>query len=319
MNTQWIKNSRAFDSSHLSSEFWMMIYILIVSSASIIIHSFVINARKWNTVRACAEISSFASFFGGFMIISASSKPTSLKTAICYDFLWNGLCLLFVQLCDAFIFLDRLKAITKLSRAKQVAIHTYVWLVLVLTWIPTFTIVPFFFDTNSPAFLKVYYPAMLFGAWGIIAFNFYFTFEFVRLIDTHVFSMNRTSSEINFTSSSARWAQLIVWKSIVHCVTSSLANLLAIYLPTCGVSIYELLIILSLHFLFNFKVENHLFKPPSAKTRVHGTAAPKRSQLVLSIPLSKLRKSLVKSNKVVVADAQISRNGQMYVDAQEEK
>lgn len=87
----------------------------------------------------------------------------SLHMPIALD-LFSNLFSLYIQLADTYIFYIRYyTAIATVSKAKKIAIHTYISVVLVLTWIPAYTVVPFLLNIDSPEFSElVVIPSMFY-------------------------------------------------------------------------------------------------------------------------------------------------------------
>jgi hypothetical protein len=115
-------------------------------------------------------------------------------------------------------------------------------------WVPAYLFVPFFYDTNSLSFLAVYSITLQIQLWGVIAYNFYFTVEF-----TYILKKMYTGSTVQGIS--VRKAKILATKSIIHCFTSSIANILYVYVPDNGGRLYNIIILAGIHFLFNFKIE----------------------------------------------------------------
>jgi len=249
----------------------------------VICHSYLINKNgtrtKWPFVRICADSAALAAIFGAMMVIASYYRSTLTKSAVCYDLFWNGISDLIIQLCDNLSFLNRFQAVHKVPKWKSYAIYAYISLIMVLTWLPTYTVYPFFVDTNSASFLEASIFLLGIDGWGSIAYNFYFTVEFTVVLYKVSFegpgSNSRTQEAV----------KMIAYKSIIHCVTSSLAILVYVYIPVYGVLIYSIIIICMLHFLFNFKVEK-LVRTTTRKIVVGISSGRSSSQKKLVIPSS---------------------------------
>jgi hypothetical protein len=225
---------------------------MVAVSGFILLHSIYINwdkGLKYNFVRFSTDFSAAMAIFGAIMIFISLDRVNTTRSAICYDFFYNGVSIIGIQLCDNYIFFNRFLVVQKCPTWKRVVIHAYVIFLLIFTWLPAYTIYPFFFDVNSIEFLNVYLTILLpIEGWAVIAYNFYFTAEFTVLL-------YRIYSKSTVLTTSSKRAMIIAYKSIIHCFTSSLANLLYVYIPIYGVLLYCIIIVLGLHFLFNFKVE----------------------------------------------------------------
>jgi len=258
---QWVRYSTKFDPSSLTRSYWIGLYILIALSVIVLLHSYFLNRNKYNTVRLYAEVSSGTAIFGAILVIIAANKPSTMKSAVCYDFFWNGTVNLTIQLCDNYLFLDRFKAVRKVPRWKVICIHMWIWVVITVPWFPTYVIIPFFYDTNSDTFIFVNGYVLPICCWATIAYNSYFTGEFANVL----YKAGRVSKGVSNTSQSKK-VKIIAMKSILHCMTSSAANIFYAYVPVLGVLIYCIMLIFACHFLFNFKIENYVV---SKKERRH--------------------------------------------------
>lgn len=106
-------------------------------------------------------------------------NPTPLRNAVYIDLLSYGLTTLVVQFGDNFMFFWRFLAVApKTSILKKSIIYAYIIIVITLLWVPTYTIIPFFYDTSSVSFNNVYYWALEVQIYGNLAYNFYFSIEF---------------------------------------------------------------------------------------------------------------------------------------------
>jgi hypothetical protein len=155
------------------------------------------------------------------------------------------------------MFLERLKAVTRVNRNKNILVHTYIYLILVATWIPFYTLVPIFTDTSGDICFSAYFVLNSIYLAGVLAYNFYFTLEFVLILRVHKLFEKKDNIYL-----SGRPAKVIAIKSIGHATTSSLASILKyVYLFSNGnknlnIPIHNLIIILGLHIWFNISIES---------------------------------------------------------------
>ena len=254
MGATWTKNSLHFDLSSTSAAYVNANYTMIVVSVIILSHSFSNHRRKCSIVRLQTEVGSLSATFAGalFLLLLYYSESSIEVSVFLYDFLYIGLFPLVIQLCDNHMFYSRLKSVSKIPLWKQRLIHAYIITVLSLTWAPFYSIVPFFYDTNSSCLTYVYMVTLSIQVWGSVAYNFYFTLEFsiiLRAISTSKAAQTATLQR------TANLRAMISVKSIIHCMTSSLASLIYLYIPGVGNPIYVTIIILGMHLLFNVSVE----------------------------------------------------------------
>ena len=124
------------------------------------------------------------------------------------DLLSYGILTLIVQFGDNFMFFWRFIAVSpKMTPLKKSFIYSYIAVILTLLWIPTYTFIPFFYNTNSVSFNNIYYWALQVQIYGCMAYNFYFSLEFGRILYKISFDPTFKSSPQVFS---------ISVKSIIH-------------------------------------------------------------------------------------------------------
>jgi len=248
---RWVAFSLEFDEETLSLKFWACLYFItalfLFYIARIRIYPNLFAPRS-SFVRRATECALISAVIINFMFIIANIRNNKLETALCYDFISN-IFYATLQLSDNYMFFNRLKAIKKIPKWQEFAMHFYICFVLTLTWLPVFTVLPFFVDTNSTMFQGVYNYLLLVEGWGALAYNFYFTLECAIII----FHLNKNCPTGEQLSEQLKRVNAIAFRSIIHCMTSSLGNLLTTYLGDIGDLAYLTIIPLGMHLLFNVK------------------------------------------------------------------
>jgi len=253
---EWVEFSTALDTSVFDLGPITCVYISVFVSVCIFSHSIIINRNKkskqrWDVVRASTEAAALATILSAAMVLALSKYPECLVlVAVGGDLLWNGLSMCVIQLCDSYIFFNRFKAVQKIPAWENRLIHAYIWLILILTWLPEYTFVPFFWDTNSLSFANFYNVTSPIYQWGVLTYNILFSGKFSWILWKNYSAIAKTNT------SSSRRTRLVAIKSLVHCVTSSAASLISMNCGMIGVVLYPSIIVLSLHFIFNFKIES---------------------------------------------------------------
>jgi hypothetical protein len=254
MGTTWTNYSLDYDIESFTPDYVAVNILSIGVTVLILIHSTLCHKTKYNSVRVQTELATIAALVAGilFLILKFNRNSSSTSDAFLFDFLYTGLFPLIIQLCDNYMFYSRLKAVTRVRIWKQRLIHLYIFLILSVTWFPIYSIVPFFYDTNAEKFAYYYFITLSIQVWGTVAYNFYFTFEFsmiLRSISTGKASQTEALGRISTLRA------IISFKSIIHCITSSLASLIYLYIPKVGNPVYVIMIVFAMHILFNSKVE----------------------------------------------------------------
>lgn len=236
-------NSSGFSSMKVTA------YISIVFGVLVIFQSFMMNKRRMNFVRFASDMSAACSVIFAVMYLISSYQLNRTKTALAWDFCARGICSLGIQLTDAYTFLNRCKAVTKFPNWKLYFTHIYIVLIIVLPNYSTLLFLPLFLDMNSTigAYFGLY--ALGIVLWGTISYNLYFTAEFLYL--AHDLSKKQTPFTENQNG-----LKFIIYKSLVHCVTSSIGNIVLYYYSPFNVIMFNMVIVFGIHFLFNYKIEN---------------------------------------------------------------
>jgi hypothetical protein len=236
-------NASGFSSMKVSA------YISIAFGVLVILQSFMMNKRRTNFVRFASDMSAACSIIFAVIYLISSYQLNRTKTALAWDFCASGICSLGIQLTDAYTFLSRCKAVTKFPKWKLYFTHIYIVLVIVLPNYSTLFFLPLFLDMNSTigAYFGQY--AFMIVLWGTIGYNLYFTAEFLYL--AHDLNKKQTPFTENQNG-----LKCIIYKNLVHCATSSIANIILYYYSPFNVIMFNMVIVFGIHFLFNYKIEN---------------------------------------------------------------
>ena len=257
MGAVWTSNSAAYSTDLLTEDYCGITYASVAVGGLILIHGIFIHGRKYNSVRIQTDLASASAVISGllFFPLKVYKDPYSSQSLLIYDFFYVGFFPLVIQLCDNYMFYSRLMAVSKVPAWKRCAMHIYVVLILSATWFPMYSIVPFFYDTNSASVVNNYYITLGVQVWGTVAYNFYFTIEFAIILQN---INSGKASQTDTLKKSSKLRALISVKSIIHCMSSSLASLIYLYIPAVGNPIYVIMIISGMHILFNSRVEKYI-------------------------------------------------------------
>lgn len=166
------------------STFYVLCWVNIAVCSAIFIHSFWLHGLKYSnaSVRVQTEIGAFIAIMSAIAALEAVKHPTRMYWALLFDLCYNGIFSAIIQLCDSYMFYYRLTAVVRLPLWYRILINLYIWLVLICTWLPAQTIVPFFYDTNSTTFTSVYTITLAINTWGAVLYNFYFSIYFLLIL-----------------------------------------------------------------------------------------------------------------------------------------
>jgi hypothetical protein len=255
-NSRYVIWSLETDFSLLSFESYWIAYAAIIFGGLVLIHSYIINmGRKMNAVRLLSDLAAlFCVVYAGLFLLSANQQNKT-KTAIALDLCGYGLIGIGIQLCDAYMFVNRYRAITKISKLKQWVTHIYIIFIMITPYYSIYTFLPLFVDMNlQPDPVNAIY---VLNSWVTIGYNLYFTYEFSRI----GYHFIQKSKQLNSNSSTSKGLKRIVILSLCHCLTSSVANALIYFSDTFQTfyfdsSMYNLMLVFGIHFFFNFKIES---------------------------------------------------------------
>jgi len=166
------------------STFYVLCWVNIAVCGAVFIHSFWLHGLKYSnaSVRVQTEIGAFIAIMSAIAALEAIKHPTRMYWALLFDLCYNGIFSAIIQLCDSYMFYYRLTAVVRLPLWYRMLIHLYIWLVLICTWLPAQTIVPFFYDTNSTTFTSIYTITLAINTWGAVLYNFYFSIYFLLIL-----------------------------------------------------------------------------------------------------------------------------------------
>jgi hypothetical protein len=257
--TTWLINAAGYVNDdgfgyRTSGKFYQLTYVMMAIAGFIILHSFYLHRWKYNSVRIQTELGAVSAILSGVTSLLALQHPTRKNWALLWDFCYNGIFSLGVQLPDNYMFYYRLLAVVKIPWWHKALIHTFIWLVLICTWFPSQTIIPFFYNENSVYYNYLFNITLAIASWSILAYNFYFTIHFGWIL-YRVFERakgNSTSMGPVLVLTSYRITQVIAVKSIGHCITSSFGSLLLSYQPGINNVLYCMVIVVGMHFWFNY-------------------------------------------------------------------
>lgn len=267
-NATWVVQSRAFFPEAITPLYYQMLYMIIASSCAILVVSAIQHGRVFKSVRTCVDIAALSSLLLSALLLIAMRKPTPTKTAIVRDFLCYGLLQTVVLLCDNYMFYKSYAVVVKVQTWKRHLIHSYVWIILILTWLPKWTVLPFFTAPNNPFYVTAFFYLDQISYYGNIGYNFYFTVQFIRVLVIITHNVSNSSSK----RSNDR-TMILITKGIGHCVTSSLAALVRTLdtNQTAGFPIWIFILLVGLQIWFNSRIET-LFYVSSKIMKPHATS-----------------------------------------------
>ena len=176
-NALWVQNFYSLANGSSSEVTYQINYISSFVALAILAHSYYLHRRKYDSVRICTDLGCLSTAFSGLCLyLSTRQTNATTSAAIFVTVYYVALGPLIVQLCDCYFFYSRLWIVRgSLPLWERIIIHSYIWIVLVGTWLPTDTVVPTFYDTNSDDYMAIYFILNSIYSVGSLLYNFYFT------------------------------------------------------------------------------------------------------------------------------------------------
>ena len=244
--------------------------LIVAVNIGIIIHSWVIHGsvfkrrrkpKHWFSSEVKTEMAAWWTALMVVFVFVAYIIPGRIAYVVCFNLLRSGIAGVIVQLCDSYMFFDRLRVASSsagrpMSQIKVWVIHLYIWLILILPWAPAYSLIPFFYDVNSRSFQAYYYGVGLrLYVMGAFTYNFYISLESTFLIRSIMRSASAISDEHKTSLAPRRILssmESIARRNIAHALTSSGAMLVYLLAPEPWASgTYGTIIPLGMHIWFN--------------------------------------------------------------------
>ena len=219
----------------------------------IVVHDLAINGRKLSLMRALVVIAAVGCLSGGIFAVIGGHFHDRRHFIFLIDFgvsIWS---LLLVKSVDNLVFVLGYKYVNKtVSKSVYIGFFLFIFLTIFASWLIGIPFFPFIFDMNSNQFhLYLYEPFFwLYTASGTLC-NMFFSYYFVQiLIQVNLQKKIRIPKQ----------SQLFAIRCVLHGVFSTIPIIYAPFaanLPEENL-ISELVISISLHLLFNYKIERFL-------------------------------------------------------------
>jgi hypothetical protein len=223
LGEHWVDQSRSYDPNSVSLLYYAFLYAIIAFSTCILIHSGIQYKWEFSAVRKCVDIAALTSAIQSIFLLISFNNPNITKSAILRNLVSYGILQCIVLLCDNYMFYKSYSAVIKVQPWKRNLIHCYVWIILILTWLPKWIIVPFFSTPGNEDYIDAYFVMDQMSYYGNIAYNFYFTVQFTRVL--LIMTRNTRDLRTGLKQKNNRTI-ILIGKGIGHCVTSTLAALL---------------------------------------------------------------------------------------------
>lgn len=248
-NGSWVDYSSSPANADLVGELFISVaYFVIILGFLILIHSFCINKFTLSIVRICTDASCIATIGQHFCLLECAVSCTPIKSVVYVNILANAFFSAIVQACDNYITFARYAVVVdwQISRRRYVLTTLYVIFMLYACWWPFFTFAPFIASMNTDEAKLIYIYSQIY--WNFptyILFNVYHSYllfiEITAMRNQKIQGLDTTRLEV------------MALKSIFHDMISIAAVACYAFLYPLGAALQDILIMLALHFIFNWK------------------------------------------------------------------
>jgi hypothetical protein len=179
----WVKNSISNPSEKYPDGERNCHYLSSVIAFFILVHSRILHGSKYDTVRRCTDLSALLVLLWGPLLgIIETSKNRAVTVAVIRDFILDGMFITAIQMCDFYLFYTRYLAIQRMGWWSRMLNHWFIWILATMTWLPTFTIVPFFVNTRSFVYGRCFTLLFITHTFLTFFYNIYYTFICVQFL-----------------------------------------------------------------------------------------------------------------------------------------
>ena len=267
---------------------------IMIISLLVLIHSyFLYNGIKYTTFRKESDLGAIIGIASVILFFIRESNTSLINSDKLYNLFAHGIFDVIIQLCDTYMFLTRLKMVSKFSRFNEVISHAFIWIFLASPKIQLYLILSFYYNINTKEFQNLWYIINWVNILLNIAYNLYTTIKFVKLF-TKLTSLNRNvqarkrnslvfpcsfntntnptnsihnsncSMNNNINSDSNIYVTNLnkmikneLFRGWGHCLISCFARIISAFVPTYGSSLQNLILITIMHLSSNLNYTKH--------------------------------------------------------------
>lgn len=204
----WVDNNARHD---LSINRFELATANIVLGCLVIVHAIYLKKFRLGRSRCLIDICAVAAILNGVFVLTDLQQGSTVESNAYYcDLGVNAILAALSQFPDDMIFLLGYVQLHKnISKLKWVGIIFYVVTFLYLSYVPQFTIAPFFLNVNSADFERYWIkPGLYIYTIGETLYETFFSFGFMRVIyQVNVLRMKRVQKRF----------QVFAFKCCLHC------------------------------------------------------------------------------------------------------
>lgn len=270
----WVDNSSSPENADLTGPLFIdFAYFVVALGFAILIHSFTINKFNYSIVRTCTDVACISTICQTFCLLQCAVSCTTIESVVWVNILANATFSAIVQACDNYITFARYAVVVdwKISTTRYYLTLAYVVINLFFSWWPFFTFAPIIISMNTEE-SKALYTAFQFY-WNFptyVLFNFYHSYllyiEIMVMRNQQIYGLDTTRLEV------------MALKSILHDMVSIVAIGCYAFTYPLGASLQDILIMVALHCIFNWKKPTRLMENALQRMKGGNPEAPTEFQ-----------------------------------------
>ena len=295
MGNNWVNNS-----FHLvlppSLDLIILAYVTIPLGTLILFHSLSTHKCDYDTVRICTEISVCGCVILSSCFLTCLYDCSKSESAYLVNLI-SSLAYFAVQFSDNYFSFYIYRTLSKYYTSGLTTALFFLWTfsLLYLSWLSYCTIQPVFFDTNNPNAIRInYIIGFVLSSLFSLTYNLLFMYlAAANLENIHI--MNQNNQDTSYCSSSS---ERLAIKAILHNMLSTIGTTFRFLLFPTGVLIHSLIIMLSLHILFNNRAVDIIWCAATHRTIF---IAQPNAELTETVMSHTNRQAFHKKNKIAAA------------------
>ena len=268
-NGSWVGNSFSPEHADLTGDLFIdFAYFTIATGVAILLHSFCINKFRYSIVRICTDAACIATVCQTVCLLQCAAGCNLIESVVYVNILANAAFSSVTQACDNYITFARYAVVVdwKISHTRYVCTTLYVIVNLYFCWWPFFTLGPLITNMNSAESKLIYSNFQYywnFPAYSI--FNMYHSYllyiEILAMRSQQIYGLDTTRLEV------------MALKSILHDMVSIAAVGCYAFTYPLGASLQNILIMIALHVIFNWKKPTRYMENALGKAKVNDSSA----------------------------------------------
>ena len=268
-NGSWVDYSFSPEHADLSGDLFVNIaYLTIALGIVILLHSFCINKFRYSIVRICTDAACIATVCQTVCLLQCATGCTTIESVVYVNILANAFFSAVTQACDNYITFARYAVVVdwKISQTRYILTTVYVIVNLYFCWWPFFTVTPFFISMNLLEYRTLYSDFQYY--WNFPAyclFNMYHSYllyiEILAMRSQQIYGLDTTRLEV------------MALKSILHDMVSIAAVGCYAFTYPLGASLQNILIMIALHVIFNWKKPTRYMENALGKAKINDSSA----------------------------------------------